>query len=154
MKNFLKFVSVVCVLAASLIFASSSCAAVTITIHNNRDHNMSFAFCWAGFDKPDDRRSGWYNVRGGESKTLTFEDAVYALTEQDFGFYATGGGKVWRGSPEDERPLPVIIHPKQAFRGGPEDPVDGGKKVYFRRIHLKETGSDRKDGKATLTFNP
>ncbi|MGD9821410.1 MAG: hypothetical protein AB7U27_07630, partial [Aminobacteriaceae bacterium] len=65
MKNFLKFVSVVCVLAASLIFASSSCAAVTITIQNNRDHNLSFAFCWAGFDTPDDRRIGWYNVKAG-----------------------------------------------------------------------------------------
>ena len=154
MKNFRKFVLFFCVFAAALSFTESSCAAVKITIQNNRDHNLSLAFRWAGFDTPDDRRSGWYTVKSGESKTFNFEDAVYALTEQDFGFYATGGGKTWRGSPEDERPLPVIIHPKQAFQGGPDDPVDGGKKVFFRHINLKETGNDRKDGSATLTFNP
>ena len=154
MNNFRKFVSAFCVFAASLIFASSSCAAVTITIHNNRDHNLSFAFCWAGFDKPDDRRIGWYNVKAGESKTFTFNDAQYALTAQDFGYYAMGGGKVWTGKADDERPLPVIIHPKQAFKGSPDDPIDGGRKVYFRHIKLKETSDDMVNGSATLTFNP
>jgi hypothetical protein len=154
MNNFRKFVFVFCVFAASLIFASSSSAAVTITIQNNRDHNLSLAFRWAGFDTPDDRRIGWYNVKAGESKTFTFKDAEYALTAQDFGYYATGGGKVWKGKADDERPLPVIIHPKQAFKGSPDDPIDGGRKVYFRHIKLKETSDDRENGSATLTFNP
>lgn len=154
MKKFLKFVSAFCVFAAALSFASSSCAAVSITIQNNREHNLSFAFCWAGFDKPDDRRIGWYNVKAGESKTFTFKDAQYALTAQDFGYYAMGGGKVWTGKADDERPLPVIIHPKQAFKGSPDDPIDGGRKVYFRHIKLKETSDDKVNGSATLTFNP
>ena len=154
MKNFRKFVFVFCVFAASLSFASSSCAAVSITIHNNRDHNLSFAFCWAGFDKPDDRRTGWYNVKAGESKTFTFKDAQYALTAQDFGYYATGGGKVWSGKADDERPLPVIIHLKRAFKGHPEDPIDGGKKVYFRHINLKQASNDPANGSATLNFKP
>jgi len=154
MKNFRKYIFVFCVFAATLSFASSSYAAVTITIQNNRDHNLSFAFCWAGFDQPDDRRIGWYNVKAGESKTFTFKDAQYALTEQYFGYYAVGGGKVWTGRANDERPLPVIIHPKQAFKGNPEDPIEGGKKVYFRHLKLKETSDDRVNGSATLTFNP
>ncbi len=154
MKNFLKFVSVVCVLAASLIFGSSSCAAVTITIHNNRDHNLSFAFCWAGFDKPDDRRIGWYNVKAGESKTFTFKDAQYALHCAGLRVLRHGRRKGLGGKADVDRPLPVIIHPKQAFKGSPDDPVDGGRKVYFRHIKLKETSDDMVNGSATLTFNP
>ena len=154
MKNFRKFVFVFCVFAASLSFASSSLAAVKITVQNNRSHSLSFAFCWAGFDKPDDRRIGWYTVNAGESKTFTFNDAQYALTAQDFGYYAMGGGKVWTGKADDERPLPVIIHLKRAFKGNPEDPIDGGRKVYFRHIKLKETSDDKVNGSGTLTFNP
>ena len=154
MKNFRKFVFVFCVFAASLSFASLSRAAVKITVQNNRGHSLSFAFCWAGFDKPDDRRIGWYNVNAGESKTFTFNDAQYALTAQDFGYYAMGGGKVWTGKADDERPLPVIIHLKRAFKGNPEDPIDGGRKVYFRHIKLKETSDDKVNGSGTLTFNP
>ena len=154
MKNFRKYIFVFCVFAATLSFASSSYAAVTITIQNNRDHNLSFAFCWAGFDQPDDRRIGWYNVKAGESKTFTFKDADYPLTAQDFGYYATGGGKVWSGKADDERPLPVIIHLKRAFKGHPEDPIDGGKKVYFRHIKLKQASNDPANGSATLNFKP
>jgi len=154
MKNFRKYIFVFCVFAATLSFASSSYAAVTITIQNNRDHNLSFAFCWAGFDQPDDRRIGWYNVKAGESKTFTFKDADYPLTAQDFGYYATGGGKVWSGKADDERPLPVIIHLKRAFKGHPEDPIDGGKKVYFRHINLKQASNDPANGSATLNFKP
>ncbi|MDD2452660.1 MAG: hypothetical protein PHI81_03235 [Synergistaceae bacterium] len=154
MKNFRKFVFVFCVFAASLSFASSSLAAVKITVQNNRSHSLSFAFCWAGFDIPDDRRIGWYNVKAGESKTFTFKDADYPLTAQDFGYYATGGGKVWSGKADDERPLPVIIHLKRAFKGHPEDPIDGGKKVYFRHINLKQASNDPANGSATLNFKP
>ncbi len=106
-----------------------------------------------GSTKPDDRRIGWYNVKAGESKTFTFNDAQYALTAQDFGYYAMGGGKVWTGRRMTSVPLPVIIHPKQAFKGSPEDSIDGGRK-YFRHIKLKETSDDKVNGSATLTFNP
>jgi hypothetical protein len=93
-------------------------------------------------------------VKAGESRTITFKDAVYALTAQDFGYYATGGGKVWAGKSNDERPLAVIIHPKGKFGGHPGDSIDGGKRVYFRHISLKQTDDSRENGSATLTFNP
>jgi opacity protein-like surface antigen len=140
------------VLLAVCFAAASADAAIKITIKNNRNHNMTFAFRWSGFDLPDDRRSGWYNVPSGESKTFTFKDADYFLTAQDFGYYATGGGKVWQGKSGDERPLDVIINPNGKFSGHPDDPITGGKKVFFRHVALKETGAN--DATATLTFNP
>jgi len=155
MKAKMRFAALAVSLAAfAVCFAPRSEAAVKVTIKNNRPHNMSFAFCWAGFDSPDNRRSGWYSVKAGETRTITFKDTVYALTAQEFGYYATGGGSVWAGKPSDERPLEVIIHPKDKFGGHPDDPISGGKKVYFRHINLKETGDTREDGTATLTFNP
>jgi hypothetical protein len=154
MKNIKKFALAVCVFTTALCFSAKADAEVKITIKNNRSHNLSLAFRWAGFDTPDDKRSGWYTVKAGESRTITFEDAVYALTAEDFGYYATGGGKVWQGSADDERPHPVIIHPKKKFSGHPEDPISGGKKVYFRHVSLKETDGSRENGSATLTFNP
>ena len=125
-----------------------------ITVKNNRDHNLSLAFRWAGFDLPDDRRSGWYIVPSGESKTFTFKDAYYPMTAEGFGYYATGGEKVWAGKSGDEH-MAVIIHPKNKFSGHPDDPISGGKKVVFRRVALKETDDGtRENATATLTFNP
>jgi hypothetical protein len=154
MKKFKTFYALLCAVLAAVCLALPSEAEVKITIKNNRSHNLSLAFRWAGFDSPDDRRSGWYGVKAGESRTITFKDAVYALTAQDFGYYATGGGKVWAGKSNDERPLAVIIHPKSKFGGHPDDSIDGGKKVYFRHISLKQTDDSRENGNATLTFNP
>lgn len=135
-------------------------AAVKVTINNNMSHNLSIAFCWAGFDAPDDTSKGWYNVKAGESKTITFKGAVYALTAQGFGYYATGttkGGKpiTWAGSSEDKHKA-YWIHPKKSFTGQSAnggEPISDGKKVYFRALKLKETGSTREDATATLTFN-
>ncbi len=85
MKNFRKFVFVFCVFAASLSFASSSLAAVKITVQEQpQPHLLSFAFCWAGFDMPRQADRLQYNVKAGESKTFTFKDADYPLTAQDF----------------------------------------------------------------------
>jgi hypothetical protein len=154
MKNFKKFALAVCVFTVASCFSAKADAVIKITVKNNRDHNLSLAFRWAGFDTPDDKRSGWHTVKAGESRTITFKDAVYALTAQDFGYYATGGGKVWQGSANDERPNPVIIHPKNKFDGHPEDPISGGKQVYFRHVKLKQTDDSRENGSAALTFNP
>jgi hypothetical protein len=154
MKKFRAFFTAFCVISAVVCFSAVSEAAVKITVKNNRDHGLSLAFRWSGFDMPDDRRSGWYAVPSGESKTFTFKDVVYYLTVQDIGYYATGGGKVWAGKSSDERPLGVIIHPKNKFGGHPDDPIDGGKKVYFRHISLKQTDKARENGSATITFNP
>ncbi|MDR1622939.1 MAG: hypothetical protein LBS00_11245 [Synergistaceae bacterium] len=100
-----KFWAVPLVLAAALTVSFSAPAetAVTVAIRNNRSHNMSFAFRWTGFD--DDNRSGWYTVKAGETRTIMFKDVVYVFTSPDFGYYATGGGRVWPGSANDERPL-------------------------------------------------
>lgn len=152
MKKFGLFIFLICALTGP--FVTQSDAAIKITVKNNRNHTLTLAFRWAGFDSPDDRRSGWYSVKAGESKTITLKKATYALTAQDFGYYATGGGKVWKGSAKDKRPLKTVIHPKKAFSGHPEDPINGGVTVYFRHIKLKETGNTREDGSATLTFNP
>ena len=154
-----KHLAMLVILAAVFALAASvSEAAVSVTVKNNRSHNMSFAFCWQGFDMPDDMSKGWYNVKAGETRTITFKDVVYALTAQGFGYYATGtpkGGKklTWAGKGGDEL-MEYYIHPKESFTGSRDEPIEGGQKVPFRKVKLKETGSDRTDGSATLTFNP
>ena len=153
MKQFKIFAPLLFALLLVVCFAAVSDAAVKITVKNNRDHTLSLAFRWSGLDWENDRRFGWRNVKAGETKTFTFEDAIYVMTSESFGYYAQGGKKVWAGKASDEY-MGVIINPKSAFGGHPDDPINGGKKVYFRRVNLKETGNSRVDGSATLTFNP
>jgi hypothetical protein len=136
-------------------------ATVKVTVKNNRSHNLSIAFCWAGFDLPDDTSKGWYNIKAGESKTITIREAVYALTAQGFGYYATGTTKdgktiVWSGKSSDDRRKEYWIHPKKSFTGqsvSNGEPISGGKKVDFRALKLKKTGSTNEDATATITFN-
>jgi hypothetical protein len=97
------------------------------------------AFCWG--DMPDDQRQGWYTVAPGKFEAFTLKNAVYNLTAQDFGYYATGGGKVWAGKASDTRTLSVIINPHKPFAGRRNDPIAGGQKVYFKRLTLKESDS-------------
>ena len=151
---------ILALLLAAAIFIGASCAnaEVKVTIKNNRSHNLSFAFCWAGFDYEYDVSKGWYNVKAGESRTITFKDAVYALTSENFGYYAYGtpkGGKTlyWKGKDDDEY-MKFYIHKSEAFTGNHDDPISGGQKVSFRRVKLTEKGDSREDGSATLTFNP
>ena len=153
MKNmrwkFIFFIAALSMAMVIFVGAQRADAEVKITIKNNRSHNMSFAFCWSGFDFPDDRRSGWYNVKSGESRTITFKDAISSLTMDGFGYYAEGGGSTWRGDMRQ-----VIIDPKKAFSGHPDGSIQGGKRVGFRKITLKKTGNDNTDATASLTFNP
>jgi hypothetical protein len=152
MKKFKAFSIVFCAIFAAVCIAAVSEAAVKITVKNNRNHKMYLAFRWRGFDQPDDRRSGWYEVLAGQTKTLTFEDVVYVFTTDGFGYYAEGGGKVWAGTSSDG--FGVIIHSTKAFKGHPDDPISDGKKVYFKPLSLKQTDESRENGSATLTFNP
>jgi hypothetical protein len=99
-------------------------------------------------------------VKAGETRTITFKDVVWALNNahDTFGYYAYGtprGEKTvyWKGKGGDEY-MDYYIHPKSAFTGSHDDPIDGGQKVSFRKIKLKEVGGERTDGSATLTFNP
>ena len=150
MKGFKASMAVFCA-AALMVFSAPSEAKVKITIKNKRSHNLSLAFCWSGFDLEDDRRSGWYIVKAGETRTITIKDATYFFTISGFGFYAIGDGKTWAGK---EDGLEVIIDPKKSFSGHPDDPIRGGKKVRFRRVNLKPTDEELFHGSATLTFNP
>ena len=139
---------------AVFICASSAEAEITITVRNNRSHNISIAFRWDGFDANHSR--GWFTVNAGQSRTITLNDVVYALTAQGFGYYATGGGSTWRGN--NDNGLYGWIHPREAFRFaffGDEvkNPKSGMQKVLYRRINLRETGNTREDATATLTFN-
>jgi hypothetical protein len=145
MKKFNVFFTAFCVIFAALCIASASEAKVTITVNNNRSYSLKMAFRWSGFDLPDDRRSGWFTVPANTTKKFTI-DVAYALTADSFGYYATGGGKVWQGKSGD---LAVIIHPTKNFSGHPDTKISGGKKVYFRRVKLK--GSEE-TGRGTLNF--
>ena len=134
--------------------ASRAEAWIKITLKNNRSHNIAVAFCWSGFDYPDDQRKGWYVVKPDESRVITLKDAVAAMTWDGFGFYAQGTSKngrkvTWSGSLKQ-----VIIHPTKAFSGHPDDPIQGGTRVGFRKVNLKRVGDSRTDAVATLTFNP
>lgn len=115
---------------------------VAITIKNNRSHKMYFAFCWSGYDYSEDERAGWYSVEAGQSRTVKIGNTYVAGTD-GFGYYATGGGSTWEG---DFRT--VIIHQKKTFEGHPDDPMEGGEHVGFRKVTVKE------DRTANLTFNP
>jgi len=134
--------------------ASRAEAWIKITLKNNRSHNIAVAFCWSGFDYSDDQRKGWYVVKPDESRVITLKDAVAAMTWDGFGFYAQGTSKngrkvTWSGSLKQ-----VIIHPTKAFSGHPDDPIQGGTRVGFRKVNLKRVGDSRTDAVATLTFNP
>ncbi len=134
--------------------ASRAEAWIKITLKNNRSHNIAVAFCWSGFDYPDDQRKGWYVVKPDESRVITLKDAVAAMTWDGFGFYAQGTSKngrkvTWSGSLKQ-----VIIHPTKAFSGHPDDPIQGGTRVGFRKVNLKRVGDSRTDAVATLAFNP
>ncbi len=135
-------------------YAPAAQAKVTVTVINNRSSTMWLAFCWNGFDMPDDRRVGWYSVKAGETRKLVFKNAISSLTMDGFGYYATSkndAGKkvVWKGDMRQ-----VIIHPKKSFAGHPDDSIDGGKAVGFRKIKLKKIGGENTDATAKLIFNP
>jgi uncharacterized membrane protein len=160
MKNMKwKFVLALSLAAAFFIGSARAEATITITVKNNRSHNLSMAFCLAGFDYGYDVSNGWYNVKAGESRTLTFKDAKYHFTAEGFGYYAKGtpqGGKTlyWKGKDGDEY-MEFYIHPSKAFTGSHDDPIEGGQKVAFRKIKLTRIGDeDSENGKATITFNP
>ena len=146
--------SVFFLLTALLVVHSASRAEawVKITLNNNRSHSISVAFCWDGFDIPDDQRKGWYVVQPGESREINLGSAVASLTMDGFGFYAKGtlkNGKkiVWAGDLKQ-----VIIHPSKAFGGHPEDNIPGGVTVGFRKVNLKKVGDQNTDAVATITF--
>lgn len=138
-------------------------AAVKITIKNNRSHNLALAFGWSNMDTY--QAKGWYTVKAGETRTITLKDVISSFTMDGFSYYAKGGGSTWAGKTGDD--LQFWIHPTQAFDlvQSPsssddffnlklDEPVEGTKKVYFRRIALKKTGDRNTDARATLTFSP
>ena len=151
-------------LAAAVFFGifgvSGAEAEVKVTIKNNRSHNMSFAFRWAGFDPYHSK--GWWTVKAGETRTITIQ-TVMQMSSGSFGYYATGGGSTWRGNNDTGRE--GWIHPKESFEfeffpdDNPGNPKSGMQKVLFRPFEPKRGapnpklgGGDR--GSATLTFNP
>jgi len=148
MKRKLVFLALFLVMAVFMA-APRAEAEIKITIKNNRPHNLSLAFCWRGMDEPDDRRAGWYTVKAGETRTITFKEAISSLTMDGFGFYAEGGGSAWGGDLKQ-----VNIHPKNSFKGHPDDHIKGGQRVGFRKVNLKKVGNANTDATATLTFNP
>ena len=153
MKSFKAFMAVFCAAVLMGFFAAPSEAEVKITIKNNRSHTLSIAFCWAGFDTPDFKKKGWYNVKAGETRTITIKEAAYYFNSTSgFGYYAFGGGKVWAG--QEGKGAEVIIHPTKSFSGYWDEPISGGKKVWFRHVNLKQTSEDMFHGSATLTFAP
>ena len=164
MKN-MKWKVVFAVFLAAAIFigvfgVSSAEAEVKITIRNNRSHNMSFAFRWAGFDPYYSK--GWYRVNAGETRTITLSQPNIPLSRDSFGYYAMGGGSAWRGNNNDG--FEGWIHPTEAFEfeffpgDNPTQPKSGMQKVFFRKVNLRGTGEKdqwgAEKGAATLTFNP
>jgi hypothetical protein len=135
MKKFKAFFIPFCLMFVAVCIASAAEAKVTITVENNRDHNLYLAFRWLGFDSPDDRRAGWYKVAPGATRTITF-DIEYTLTAGGFGYFAEGlgKGKYIGGTKSDG--MGVIIHTTKSFGGHPEDPIPGGKKVWFKPLEL------------------
>jgi hypothetical protein len=127
------FVAVCIVSVASV---SEAEARVTIGVKNITKDKVYIAFCWGEFPQP--RRQGWSGVAAGETKTYTFEDALFGVTIESFGYYAVGGGKVWAGTSSNG--ISVIIHPNNSFKGSIGDPINGGKNVYFKRVTLEQIG--------------
>jgi len=144
-----KIIAALFLTASILTGAPRADADVTITVINNLPHTMSLAFCWAGFDDPDDGKRGWFNVETGQTRVITLGEVSYRLSSESFGYYAQGGQTAWGGNLRQ-----VVIDPKKAFRGHPDDPIEGGITVGFRKVNLKDGDEDGDNGIATLTFNP
>jgi hypothetical protein len=141
MKKFKAFftsfsVIFVAVSIISVSLVSEAEARITIGVKNTTKDKVYIAFCWGDFPKP--RRQGWSGIAAGETKTFTFEDAMFGVTVEEFGYYAQGGGKVWAGTSSNG--IGVIIHPNNSFKGNTLDPISGGKKVYFKRVTIKQVG--------------
>ena len=140
-RNLVFFITALSLAVAIFIGAPRADAEIKVTIKNNRSHNLALAFCWSGFDYEDDVSKGWYNVKGGETRTITFKDAQYHFTADSFGYYAKGtpaGEKTlyWSGKDDNEY-MGFYIHQTQAFTGSHDTRISGGQKVYFR--YLRES---------------
>jgi hypothetical protein len=156
MKKFKAFftafsVIFVAVSIISVSLVSEAEARITISVKNATKDKVYIAFCWGDFpdEKRPGRRQGWSGVAAGETKKITFEDAMIGFTYERFGYYAQGGGKVWAGTSSNG--ISVIIHPNNSFKGHTQDPISGGKKVYFHRVSLKQIGdTEHATGSITL----
>jgi uncharacterized membrane protein len=133
---------------------------VKVNIKNNRSYSIFVAFCWQNFDTEDDKSKGWFKVEAGKSTTVTIKSAIWQLTQDGFGYYATetsnGKTRYWRGKGGDEQ-MEYYIHPKKTFTGSHNEPIDGGKLVSFRKMKMREAGTNADgsiNGIANLTFNP
>ena len=123
-------VLLVCVLAGMLA-ASANAQTLKVKVTNKTDATISFAFAegqvdTGGRDIPDESR-GWWNVKPGETKTLSFEISPTFCAPY---YYATskGGKRVWGGKSGDRA---FWIHPEKSFNVEGKK-ISGGKQVYFR----------------------
>ena len=85
-------------------------------------------------ENPDSSK-GWWSIDPG--KTRTFKTYSYSPFFSVY-YYATsmGGKRVWAGKAggEDHAYHAFWIHPTKAFNVTDSKKVNGGKKVYFRRL--------------------
>jgi hypothetical protein len=122
---------------------------VTVTIKNNRSHDMWVAFCLQGFGSPNDVSRGWYTVKAGEARRIAFKNNIRS-SDGVFGYYAAGGGSIWQG----DGGLEYWIHRKDAFTGGSSEngsPISGGEIVSFLSANLTKVSET--EGEVTLTFD-
>ena len=145
-----KFILALFLAAAIFIGAPRADAELRVTIKNNRSHTLTFAFFYDAAND-DGFTTGWYNVKAGESRTITVNKDVPYRISSSIGYYATGGGKVWQGSSDNGRRR--WIDPNNAFtHNADKGSIKGGKQVYFRIVRLTEGSNEL--GSTTLTFNP
>ena len=150
-KSFLS-ASLFLISLALVLGSLESRAEVTIRVTNYLGSRVMIAFCWGGRTADQNRRAGWYYVLGYETKDIVL-DADYSYTWDEFGYYATGGGKVWSANSSPGASAGrVIIDPDGPFKGHPKDRIDGGQEVHFKKIKLTPL-KDPEDGVGAVSFN-
>ena len=131
------------IITAALTFAVSAEANVKLTFINKTNVTVSVALAWQGFDESHSK--GWYNVKPGESRTISVNVAA-ALTVSGTYYHAKAKGLVWQGTTK------YPIRPKEAFDYVFGNIIPRGSTlVGFRNIKLTIDGN-REDGWATVTL--
>ena len=123
-------------LMVGLLAVAANADVVKVKVTNKTDAKIFIAFAQTqtdsggeDVDNPDSSK-GWWGIDPG--KTRTFSTYEYSPFFSVF-YYATSmsGKRVWAGKKGDHA---FWIHPTKAFNVTNSQKVNGGKRVYFRRL--------------------
>ena len=136
-------------LLIGLLAASANASTLKLKLTNKTDATISFAFAEGQVDSggetiPDESK-GWWNVKPGETKTLSYEINT-AFCAPYYYAKSKGGKRVWGGKSGDRA---FWIHPEKGFHVVGKK-ISGGKQVPFRELNYDY---DERTGERIATLN-